>query len=254
MPSPKKRASTKKTAPKKKVAPAKKAPSYTAEIAEKLLNGNLANIARKVQAGKTLTAAEKNTLKEATTSPEEASGTDPLYAKSYIQLGEIIGVDRVTFVNWRKKFDDAPRATPDGRHDVAAWRLFIDRHGLKGSSRIADPDEDDGSGIPTESLLKRRKLLLWCQEQEIKLEKMRGELIEVAIVREEWGKRIAGLISFLRKRLENEMPNELEGLDAADIHDELVSVIDELCEIARTSGIEDRVAVVEPSAEEEGEE
>ena len=58
----------------------------------------------------------------------------------------------------------------------------------------------------------------------------RGELIERDLVRETWSRKCAEANSLLRKRLENELPSELEGLEAVDIYKALVAVVDEFNE------------------------
>ena len=197
-----------------------------------MLQADLANIAKKLKAGKTLNATERNTLRE-----EEAeidSPAVPATVKNYVELGKILGVDRRTIQTWRKE-EGSPRASTNGTHNVQAWLDFQMLHGKKGGK--IDEGEDN-LDLPSEPILKRKKLLLFCQEKEMILAVRRGELIALALVRETWQKKCAEANSHLRKRLENELPSELEGLEAADIYDSLVSVVDEFCEIMHGGGVE----------------
>ena len=193
-------------------------PIIGADVAEKLLRADLANIARKLKAGKTLTETEKKRLEQA----KQVEPSVPQYAKNYVELAKILGVDRRTLQSWRKEEDSPKAKTSNGKHDVEAWLAFQKKHGKKGG----EPQEEP-SDLPSEPLLKRKKLALFCQEKEMQLAVRRGELIEVALVREEWSKRCAAANSLLRKRLENELPSDLEGAEAADIYEALVAVVDE---------------------------
>lgn len=204
-------------------------PRIGADVAEKLLKADLANIARKLKAGKTLTDTEKRRLEEATKTEPET----PRFAKNYVQLAEILGVDRRTLQTWRKE-SDSPKSKTNGKHDVEAWLAFQRKHGKKGG----EPQEEP-SDLPSEPILKRKKLALFCQEKEMQLAVRRGELIEVALVREDWARKCAAANSLLRKRLENELPSDLEGAEAADIYEALVKVVDDFNEIMSGAADED---------------
>lgn len=202
------------------------APSpITAEIADRLLRADLANIVRKVKSGRTLSTVERKTLEAA---GKGDTPTAPTFAKNYVELAEILGVTRRTLQDWRK-LEGAPKAESNGSHDVVAWQDFQTRIGGKGALEPTDADPVGGD-LPSEPVLKRRKLLLFCQEKEMLLAYRRGELIERDLVRETWSRKCAEANSLLRKRLENELPSELEGLEAVDIYKALVAVVDEFNE------------------------
>src|SRR6266700_2068220 len=92
--------------------------SLTAEQAAILLKGDLRNLAKKVQQGKTHSASERNLLQSVLSG--ETPSTDE-YAKNAVQLAAILGVDRKTVQRWRKT-DGNPGVRPDGRYDVPSWR------------------------------------------------------------------------------------------------------------------------------------
>ena len=94
-----------------------------------------------------------------------ASG-DVKFAKTIVELSEILGVSRKTIVRLRK-LKGSPKPCSDGRRNVAKWRDFVRKHGLK------EPDS------PEDEELKIRKLLAEVKQAEIKLRAMKG--IYVAI-------------------------------------------------------------------------
>src|SRR5438876_6994454 len=73
--------------------------SLTAEQAAILLKGDLRNLAKKVQQGKTMSASERNLLQS--TLAGETPAADE-YAKNAVQLSAILAVDRKTVQCWRK--------------------------------------------------------------------------------------------------------------------------------------------------------
>ena len=202
----------------------------TVDIAERLLRADLANIVKKVRSGKPLTAQERRTLTNSA-SGEAPAPTD--FVKNYVDLAEVLGVTRRTLQDWRK-MKGAPVARSNGEHEVEAWRAFQRKIGGKGAPQPEDPESD--KDLPSEPILKRRKLLLFCLEKEMQLAEKRGELVEISLVRETWSKKCAAANSLLRKRLENELPSELEGMEAAGIYEALVAVVDEFNEAMKAGG------------------
>ena len=135
--------------------------SVNENIGQKILSKGLENIVKKVASGKTLTSAERSLV-------EKAYGTsgDVKFAKTIVELSEILGVSRKTIVRLRK-LKGSPKPCSDGRRNVAKWRDFVRKHGLK------EPDS------PEDEELKIRKLLAEVKQAEIKLRAMKG--IYVAI-------------------------------------------------------------------------
>jgi len=128
----------------------------TPEDQSKLRDRELANIIRKLHAGKTLTAREQAKLDAATAAP----GVDPTgYVGTWDELAGRLGVTRKAIQNWRSD----PRYGPeierrknlleraDGRHCVAAWLGFMDEFRLnrgKGSGEVQDEPENDRDDEP----------------------------------------------------------------------------------------------------------
>src|SRR6266704_6196808 len=120
--------------------------SLTAEQAAILLKGDLRNLAKKVQQGKTLSASERNLLQSALAG-ETPAGDE--YTKNAVQLAAILGVDRKTVQRWRK-IDGNPGVRPDGRYHVPSWRAWkLARQG----------DGSEGEEL-SQSILRARQILL----------------------------------------------------------------------------------------------
>jgi len=185
-----------------------------AEVARKILNRDFSNLVSRVQSGGKLTRGERAMLQSIAAG---SSGGDPATASNYHELAEILGVTRQAINGW-KKLPDSPTPSANGNHDVAAWREFMARKGLKGGSALA-PDE--------ESALRARKLLAEVMEREFRLSVRKGELVPEEEVRSRWAYHVGQAVSLLRKRLENELPPILSGLDAVRIRKELSMAIDE---------------------------
>lgn len=105
----------------------------------------LANIIRKIGAGKTPTAREAAILAQAKVGG--ASDAASAFAKTWGELAERLGVSLRALKDWRadpRYKPTLPRDRDDGRHDVAAWAAFMVQHGLKrADEHIESIDEDD---------------------------------------------------------------------------------------------------------------
>jgi hypothetical protein len=146
-------------------------------------------------------------------SPNTASAL----ASNFNELSEILGVSRQAIHSW-KKFPDSPKPNANGTHEVAAWREFMSRRNLKGGGAIAQ-DEESG--------LRARKLLAEVMEREHRLLVKQGEYVPLEEVQTRWAYHVGQAAALLRKRLENELPPVLSGLDAVGIRKELSKAVDE---------------------------
>ena len=182
------------------------------EVAEKVLDLDFSNILRKVQAGKTLTVAER-----ARVQARAAGSTDSTaYAKTVVELAALLGVTRRTITAWRK-LPGAPATTAAGAHPVAEWREFVRVRGLKGGHPATGNEE----------ALKARKLLAEVEERELKVAIKKGDFVLVTEVRETWTRLVGRARALLETRLLNEMPPVLSGKDAHGIRHELESALSE---------------------------
>lgn len=185
-----------------------------ADVAKRLLNRDFSNLIKRVQNGGKLTRAERAMLQAMAAGSQESGAA---VASNYNELADILGVSRQAIHAWRK-FEDAPKANPNGTHEVAAWREFINRRGLKSTTPL--PSDEEAS-------LRARKLLAEVMEREFRLAVRQGEYVPLEDVRTRWAYHVGQAVALLRKRLENELPPVLSGLDAVGIRKELSQAVDE---------------------------
>ena len=179
-------------------------------IGQRILSKDLENIVKKVASGKTLTNSER-ALIESEYGEKEKSVR---YAKTIVELADVLGVNRKTIDRWRK-MKGSPKSKPDGRQDISKWRQFIKKNGLK----EADTPEDE--------VLKSRKLLAEVKQAEIKLKVMEGTYVPIEKVREVWTMHIGQIRNILESRFLNELPPILTTLDAIQIREKMQEVLDE---------------------------
>lgn len=194
--------------------------NFDEQAAQKVLNKDFENLIRKVGAGRTLTTAER-ALIEARAS---GSSKTTAYAKTIVELAEILGVTRRTVNIW-KKMDGSPKPLPNGQHDVTAWREFVRLNGLKGGKDVAGANQEG---------LKARRLLVDIEERELRLAMKQGTVVSLESVRQEWITKVARARSLLESRFLNELPPILSGLDAHDIRQKLNRALHEAYEILHT--------------------
>lgn len=109
----------------------------------------LANIIRKISAGKTPTAREAALLAQAKVGG--AGDAASAFAPTWDELAQRLGTTRRSLQDWRKDpryAPDCPKPQADGRLDVAAFAEWMIRHGLaRADERVSDVDEDAGEVI-----------------------------------------------------------------------------------------------------------
>ena len=138
-------------------------PGFDENAARKVLDKEFENIIRKVGAGRTLTAAERARIEARAAGSNDSTA----YAKTYVELADILGINRRTLNSW-KKLDGAPKPLPNGQHDVSAWREFVRLRGLKGGKEVAGGNQET---------LKARRLLVDIEERELRLAIKRGDYL-----------------------------------------------------------------------------
>jgi transposase-like protein len=191
------------------------------DFVKKLLNRDFANLAQRVQRGGKLSRSERAMLQGMAASAGGASTV----AENYVELARILGVTRRSLQNWRKR-KDAPKPAANGLHEVAAWREFMQRHGLEG-----DPAATD-----VESALRARKLLAEVEERELRLAVKKREYVALAEVQACWTAQVAKAKDLLRHKFELELPPVLSGLDAVAIQAECQKALDEVFTLLHEPG------------------
>jgi transcriptional regulator with XRE-family HTH domain len=184
-----------------------------AKVKNKILRADLANIARKLSMGKTLTADERARIEASEAAPEPSAAT-------YTELAQVLGITARHLRTWRA-MEGAPSPLPNGTHSLAAWREF--QTSIKGKGRLADDDDD----MPEfEGVLKRRKLKLQIEERSIALEMKRLELLDAKLVRETWEKKSSSAGATLAKMLSPKLARDIAKLEAPEIVLRLREIVD----------------------------
>lgn len=190
------------------------------EDAEKVLTKNLANVIRKAQVGKTLTAAER-ALIEQTAAGGSMIGGHSAFAKTYDELAQRFGISRKTLQNASKRFpEEVPTPRADGRHDVAAWSAFLVRNNIARTAEhiagaASEESFDDDKPI-TVTDWKAKELELKCEKLAIENAKVAGELVIKSDV--ESGTSV--LVTAFRQALNNFCPRLAQKiLNVSDYHE-----------------------------------
>lgn len=186
----------------------------TSEQAGLLLRADLANLAKKVKDGKTLSASERNLLQSALAG-DKPSGAE--FAQSAVELADLLGVDRRTISRWRK-VEDNPGVRPDGRYHVPSWRAF----------KISRQGEDilaDGEGL-SQTQLKARQVLLQNQKLEIQIAVLKREYMPAVEV-EKWGGELGAAIRKVVSQIHLCAPTVV-GVSVAEAEARLKEIEDEI--------------------------
>jgi len=139
--------------------------SLTPIQAKQLLDADAALAVNRIKDGKNLTQGHRAYLLKISGDDLPPDG----HARNHVELAQLLGVSRSSIVKWSRE-PNAPKAKPNGRHDIAAWLEFIKLNGLKGS------DEMDGGD------LKSRRLLAQCLKIEAELDILRGNWLPVRMI------------------------------------------------------------------------
>jgi hypothetical protein len=183
--------------------------------AELLAKANVANITKKLKAGKTLTASERKALAEF-----DADKTGGAWVGGMKQLAEELGLSRQAIYDARKRFpDEAPKA--DGRREnVEAWRQFC-------------AEKLIGRDVATKTLAELKAELMREQIELARTKNRResGEVIDREVVEEMLGILAQKLDLLLRLKLEVELGPRVVGKSAAEANVEGTLMLDEIREV-----------------------
>jgi len=202
------------------------------EDAEKLRLKNIANIIRKANAGKTLTAHER-ALIEAEASGHSGGSSGSGFASTWDELADRLQISRKGLQKVRARYpDDQPKDKADGRHDVAAWQAFFRTHNIKGSA-IDDEPAGDGDELVTTSEAEWRKRLL---REKVEAARLANEIARRdAIPLEEIQETLPAFLMTIRTDMNQivaDLAADLEGIDEYNEREEIIQKrVNQLLEI-----------------------
>jgi hypothetical protein len=161
---------------------------------EKINQANLANILKKVKAGKVLTAAERKLVQGSTESPSEL-----VPQKKII---EIFNITRKSIAQWRREGKEGVPAKEHGMENLTKWREFF----------ASNPDAgffDNKPRQDRESLL-CQKLEVEIECRKIELKTLESSVIEINEVKDAFTK-LGAVVRAGIMRMQADLPPALEG-------------------------------------------
>lgn len=171
----------------------------TTDQLDKIKQADVANLIRKVKAGKTLSASERKML-------EQAAGVDDAPTPELVttsRLAEMFQVNRKTIAQWRVEKRPGIPDKVKNKEPIAEWRAWF----------AANPSAGHCDGKPRKD---RETLLAEKVEVEIELLRIKrdaatGKSVSRSEVEEHFVRAAMGIQSFLR-RYEREIPALCLGL------------------------------------------
>jgi hypothetical protein len=178
---------------------------------------NLANIVKKLKAGKTLSGSERKALDE-----YEAQQAGTEWAKDVSALARELGYSRQTIYEARNRFpNEAPAKHPDGKKEnLDAWRKFC-------------AEKLIGKDVSTKTLADLKAELMREQIELARAKNRReaGEMVEREVVRSMLRLLSQKLDLLLRLKLEVELGPRIVGKSAAEANVEGSLILDEIREV-----------------------
>lgn len=159
----------------------------------------------------------------------DSSSTLDEFVSSYEDLGRIFGPHRASFPRFRREFPDCPEPRADGRHPVADWRAFFERHPelLRRASSPEAALAGDKLALETERLREQVRDLKIGNDIRAGAYAPRAQLAQELVTLATEQK------TMLRQKLENEYPALLPGLDEtqrAEARRLGKTLVDQLCQ------------------------
>ena len=181
----------------------------------KIRRANAGNILKKLRAGKTLSAQERNALEEFQS--EQSGG----WVKDTSALARELGLSRQAIYDARNRFPDAPKKHEDGkRENLAAWQEFV-------GAKLIGKDHATKNLSELKAELMREQIRL----ARSKNERESGDVIDREVVETmlvTLGQKLAML---LRLKLEVELGPRGVGMNAAELNVEGGVILQEIREV-----------------------
>ena len=182
---------------------------------EILARRNVANIATKLKAGKTLTTSERKALNDFQTGQLDG------WVKDTSALARELGLSRQAIYDARARFPDAPKKHEDGkRENLAAWQEFV------GAKLI-------GKDVGTKNLADLKAELM---REQIELARSKNKRESAEVIDREVVEAMLGLLGqkldlLLRLKLEVELGPRVAGKNAAEANVEGGEILHEIREV-----------------------
>jgi phage terminase Nu1 subunit (DNA packaging protein) len=192
-------------------------PEETAAPVEVYAKANLANIVKRLKAGKTLTASERKALDE-----YEAKQAGEEWVKDTTALAKELGISRQAIYEARGRFpDEAPKKHPDGRKEnIKEWRRFC-------AEKLIGRDTATKTLADLKAELMREQIEL----ARAKNRRESGDVIDREVVEEMLGVLAQKLDLLLRLKLEVELGPRVAGKSAAEANVEGGAILEEIREV-----------------------
>ena len=182
---------------------------------EILARRNVANIATKLKAGKTLTGSERKALNEF------QSGQLDGWVKDTTTLAKELNLSRQAIYDARNRFPDAPKRHEDGkRENLAAWQEFV-------SAKLIGKDVGTRNLSDLKAELMREQIRL----ARSKNERESGDVIDREVVEAMLVTLGQKLNLLLRLKLEVELGPRGVGMNAAELNVEGGVILQEIREV-----------------------
>lgn len=196
---------------------------------------NLANIVKKLKAGKTLSGSERKALDE-----YEAQQAGTEWVKDVSALARELGLSRQTIYEARNRFpNDAPAKHPDGKKEnLDAWRKFC-------------ADKLIGKDVATKTLADLKAELMREQIELARAKNRRegGAVIDRDVVESAFAVLGQKLDLLLRLKLEVELGPRVVGKSAAEANVEGGRILDEIREVVAGNIARFKTDMIEETAE-----
>lgn len=188
--------------------------------AELLAKANVANITKKLKAGKTLTSSERKALDE-----YDSKRTGGEWVKDTTALARELGLSRQALYDARARFPDAPKKHEDGRREnLSAWQEFC-------AVKLIGKDTSTKTLADLKAELMQREIKL----RDMKIARESGETIDREVVEEMLGVLAQKLDLLLRLKLEVELGPRVIGKNAAEANLEGRMILDEIREVVNNN-------------------
>ena len=185
----------------------------------KIRRANAGNILKKLRAGRTLSAQERNALEEF--QAENSGG----WVKDTTTLAKELGLSRQAIYDARNRFPDAPKKHEDGRREnLAAWQQFC-------ADNVIGRDTATKNLADLKAELMREQIRL----ARSKNEREAGDVIDREVVEAMLVTLGQKLDLLLRLKLTIELGPRGVGMNAAELNVEGAAILSEIREVVNAN-------------------